>query len=364
MSASIFSPSWYRVAGLVPRLRSHAAIHRQTYRGQRWYLLQDRASGKFHRFSPAAHALVGLIDGRKSVDRIWHEAGERLGDDLPTQDETIRLLAQLYHANALVTDASPDATELAFRGQRLRDRQLWGQLKSPLALKIPLIDPDRFLDAALPWVRPWLGLAGAVLWLAVVAAAGVLAARHFDALTTNVADRVLVAENLLLLWFVFPLVKILHELGHAFAVKRGGGEVHEMGVMFLVGIPVPYVDATSSTAFQSRWQRAAVGAAGVITELFVASLALFVWVSVEPGLVRAIAFNTVVIASVSSIGTPAFSSSPIVWSERLTYRARNIRFTTGSVSFALSNQKRPTSVFMKSMKATVTTTIPRMSSHQ
>jgi putative peptide zinc metalloprotease protein len=309
MSASVFSPSWYRVAGLVPRLRSHAAIHRQTYRGELWYLLQDRASGKFHRFSPAAHALIGLMDGRRSVDRIWHEAGERLGDDLPTQDETIRLLAQLYHANALVTDASPDATELAFRGQRLRDKQFWGQLRSPLALKIPLFDPDGFLDRTLPWVSPLLGLPGVVLWLSVVASGGVLAARYFDALSTDVTDRVLVTENLVLLWFVFPLVKVIHELGHAYAVKHGGGEVHEMGVMLLVGIPVPYVDATSSTAFQSRWQRAFVGAAGVIAELFVAALALFVWVAIEPGLGRAIAFNTVVIASVSSL---VFNGNPFL----------------------------------------------------
>lgn len=309
MSGSLFSPSWYRVAELVPRLRSHAAIHRQTYRGQLWYLLQDRASGRFHRFSPAAHALIGLMDGRRSVDRIWHEAGERLGDDLPTQDETIRLLAQLYQANALVTDASPDATELAFRGQRMRDQQFWGRLRSPLALKLPVVDPNRLLDRALPFVAPLLGLPGVLLWLAVVGLGGFLAVRHFEALTTTVADRVLATENLVLLFFVFPVVKILHELGHAFATKRWGGEVHEMGVMLLVGIPVPYVDASASTAFQGRWQRAAVGAAGVIVELFVASCALLVWVSVEPGFARAVAFNTVVIASVSSL---VFNGNPFL----------------------------------------------------
>lgn len=309
MAGSLFSPSWYRVAGLVPRLRSHAAIHRQLYRGHLWYLLQDRSSGRFHRFSPAAHALIGLMDGRRSVDRIWHDAGERLGDDLPTQDETIRLLAQLYHANALVTDAPPDVTELAFRGERMRGQQRWGQLRSPLALRLPLFDPDRLLERALPWVRPLLGRAGAVLWLSVVATGLVLAGRHFAALGTAVADRVLAADNLLLLWLVFPLVKLLHELGHAFATKRWGGEVHEVGVMLLVGIPVPYVDASASTAFQSRWHRAAVGAAGVIVELFVAALAVMVWVAVEPGLLHALAFNVIVIASVSSL---LFNGNPFL----------------------------------------------------
>ena len=100
-----------------------------------------------------------------------------------------------------------------------------------------------------------------------------------------------------------------------------GGEVHEMGVMLLVGIPVPYVDATASTAFQGRWQRAAVGAAGVITELFVAALALFVWVSVEPGLARAIAFNTVVIASVS-----VSAATATAWALRTSSKTSGLRF--------------------------------------
>ena len=32
-----------------------------------------------------------------------------------------------------------------------------------------------------------------------------------------------------------PVVKLLHELGHAFATKKWGGAVHGMGLMFPVG---------------------------------------------------------------------------------------------------------------------------------
>lgn len=66
MAESFFSPSWYRVEGLQPRLRSHLRVHRHQYRGQTWYVLQDLATDQFHRFSPEAYGLIGLID-RKSV---------------------------------------------------------------------------------------------------------------------------------------------------------------------------------------------------------------------------------------------------------------------------------------------------------
>ena len=109
-------------------------------------------------------------------------------------------------------------------------------------------------------------------------------------------DRILVPHNFFLLWLVFPVVKTLHEFGHAFATKAYGGEVHEMGVMLLVLTPFPYVDASAASAFGAKWQRMVVGAAGMIVELFLAALALFVWLNVEPGVVRAVAYNVMFIA--------------------------------------------------------------------
>jgi len=60
---------------------------------------------------------------------------------------------------------------------------------------------------------------------------------------------------------LFPVLKLLHEFGHAYCVKAFGGEVHEMGVMILVLTPVPYVDASAAWAFPSKWQRVLVGVA-------------------------------------------------------------------------------------------------------
>ena len=63
MSEPIFSASWYRVAELRPRLRSHARIHRHKYRGNTWFVLQDFSTGRFMRFTPTAHRVIGLMDG-------------------------------------------------------------------------------------------------------------------------------------------------------------------------------------------------------------------------------------------------------------------------------------------------------------
>ena len=54
MAQQLMSASWYRVAELRPRLRSHFRIHQHRYRGGRWYVLQDRMSRRTHRFDAGA----------------------------------------------------------------------------------------------------------------------------------------------------------------------------------------------------------------------------------------------------------------------------------------------------------------------
>lgn len=309
MSAPLFSPSWYRVAALRPRLRSHAHVFRHVYRGERWYVLQDDASGRFHRFSPPAHAVIALMDGRRTVDEIWRLACARLGDDAPTQDEVIQLLARLHAIDLLNCDVPPNIEELARREGRVRRRRRIARFLSPLAVRFPLIDPDRFLDRTLPLVRPLFGPLGALAWLAVVGWAVVLAAIHWDELTADITDRVLSAESLVLLAVLFPLVKVVHEFGHAFATKVWGGEVHEMGVMFLALVPVPYVNASAASAFREKRRRVIVGAAGMLAELFLAALAMFLWTRIEPGAVRAGAYNVMLIAGVTTI---LFNANPLV----------------------------------------------------
>ncbi|MGE5892740.1 MAG: hypothetical protein ACM34I_01655 [bacterium] len=309
MSESLFSPSWYRVSRLQPTLRRHAQIHRHFYGGELWYVLQDHATGRFFRFTPMVYHMVGLMDGKLTVQELWEKTVERFGDDAPTQSDIVRVLSQLHSADVLICDVPPDTAELFRRHEKVEMSKLKMNLRSPLALRFPLLDPEKFLSRSLNLVRPLFSVYGAVLWLVVVATALVLAVQHWSELTKNMSDRVLSAQNLLLMWFIYPVIKSLHELGHGYAVKRWGGEVHEMGIMLLVLMPVPYVDASSSSAFRDKKQRMLVGAAGIMVELFVASLALFFWLNLEQGILRSLAYNAVLIASVSTV---LFNGNPLL----------------------------------------------------
>ena len=301
MKRTVFSQSWHNVATLKPRLLSHTRIHSHKYRGKNIFVLQDSTSGRYHRISPDSYHLICKMNGQRTVQELWDEACREGGEDIPTQDELVKLLMQLHSNDILHCDITPDSAEL-FERYTKRKREKWKRwLTQPLSLKFPLFNPDDLLSR---WVKhfAWLfSVTGMLLWLAIVIPAIFLAGQHWDALTNNVSDQVFSASNLLIMALVFPVIKAAHELGHGFAAKLWGGSVHEMGVMFLVFAPIPYVDASSAATFRSKYRRAVVGAAGMLAEVLIAALAMYVWVLVEPGLVRAVAFNIMLIAGFSTV---------------------------------------------------------------
>lgn len=301
MARSLFSPSWHNVADLKPRLIPQAKINRHLYRGQVWYVVQDQTGGRYHRLSAAAYALLLGMDGSCTVQQLWERANLEGTGDACTQNEVVDLLVQLHAADLLQADANPDSAALFERYRKKRRATLKQFLLNPMSLKIPLVDPNAFLDRWAPYLTRLFGPAGFYCWLLMVLPALVLAGWHWQELTHDLSGRLLSSSNLLLMLLVFPAVKLLHELGHGFATKVWGGAVHEMGVMFLVFAPVPYVEASASSSFPSKLRRAVVAAAGMMVELFLAAIAMVVWLLVEPGIVKAVAYNVMMVAGISTL---------------------------------------------------------------
>ncbi len=303
------SPYWYRVAEIRPALRAHAQIHRHRYRGEIWYVLEDPTAERFHRFTPAIYEVLQFFDGEHTVAEIHDLAGEILEEEAPTQQELIGVLAQLHSADVLATQVEPDTDVFLERMAKMKRMKLIGQLANPLFLKFPLFDPERITVWGMRFLKPLFSRWGFMLWVAITSVGFYLTALNWEELSADIFDRVLAEENLVLMWFVFPIVKALHEMGHAFMTKAFGGESHEMGVMLLLLMPLPYVDASSASRFRLRRQRVLVGLAGMMVEMLLGTIALLAWVNLEPGMARSIAYNVFFTAGVSTI---VFNLNPLL----------------------------------------------------
>ena len=309
-----FHESWYRVARLRPRLLSSVQVYRQHFRGQMWYVLENPSNNSFSRLSVEAYHFVGMLDGRRTVAEVWQTCNEQLGDRAPTQGEVIGLLGQLFSSNLLYAELAPDTESLFNRYHTRIKRQIQGLFTNLLFIRIPLLDPNHFLErwtGIFGWLFGWVGL---VLWLAVVSVGLYFVIDNTRELIYQSAD-VLAPDNLVLLYLSIVIIKICHEFGHAFACKRfgrlngSGGEVHVMGVMFLVFVPLPYVDASTAWAFRRKWHRAVVGMSGIMVELMAAAIAAMVWANTSTGTLHIIAYNVIFIASISTL---LFNGNPLL----------------------------------------------------
>jgi putative peptide zinc metalloprotease protein len=111
------------------------------------------------------------------------------------------------------------------------------------------------------------------------------------------------------MWILLALLKVVHEAGHGYAVRTFGGTVPETGVSLILFTPCAYVDASASWAFTSRLRRIIVCLGGMYFESWIAGLALLVWCFSEPGPVQALAYQTMVLASITTVG---FNINPLL----------------------------------------------------
>lgn len=307
----LLSQDWHRVADLRPRLRTQLEVFVHDYLGELWYVFHDRTGGKTYRLSEADFRIFSQFDGQHSIEDVWNQLAWSNAPNLPTQNELIETLSQMYQSGLISVDTPPRSAQIA----RLQKKKSWEKvlrvLKSPVSQKIPLINPKNFLRLA-PVTLLAHGLfsrLGLLAFLALMATGVYFAIGNWQPFSRNLADRALAPDNLLILALVYPVVKLIHELAHALAIRRFGGDVFEAGVMFLVFVPMPYVNASEANRLRAHKSRALITAAGILAELALAAIAMILWTYSDPGLWRAVLFNVVFICTVSTL---FFNGNPLL----------------------------------------------------
>jgi Membrane-fusion protein len=235
-------------------------------------------------------------------------AAVRRDTTLALEPSDMEAVLRFLHENQLLRVAPGAAREMA---QRLHQRRgTLGQrlLHNYLFFRIPLVRPDRWLTRWAPrlgffWSAPfwWLTLAALVLGLAQVHRNGeVFAATLVDTFSWS---------GMAAYGLALAVVKVLHELGHAFTAKRLGCRVPTMGVAFLVLWPVAYTDTNEVWKLTRRRQRLQVAGAGVLTELTIAVWATLAWGLLPDGTARSIAF---LLATTTWVTTVIINASPFM----------------------------------------------------
>ncbi|MEM9158678.1 MAG: biotin/lipoyl-binding protein, partial [Verrucomicrobiota bacterium] len=97
--------------------------------------------------------------------------------------------------------------------------------------------------------------------------------------------------------------------GHMAICKKYGGTVTRAGILLMVFTPMPYADTTSAWGFRERYKRLAVGFGGMYVEMFLAALAAVVWAKSGGGIVSDLAYNAMLVGSISTL---VFNLNPLL----------------------------------------------------
>ncbi|HWK53388.1 MAG TPA: site-2 protease family protein, partial [Hyphomicrobiales bacterium] len=280
-------------------------------RGGRRWLLRDPLNNKFFLLgNDEIRALACIknlaLDGVKP-EELAKLISRRLGK--PFGQERTENLLRFLRQNNLLSAAGPQArTELLRQRDLLRPNLFKRFLREYLFLKVHLVNPGRFLEALLPWVR-WLFTPTAWWLLGLNVLLGVyLTSRQFDTFITSFIGY-LTFEGLLYAGVALGLVKLLHELGHALVARYYGCSVHSMGVALLIFWPVLFTDTTDAWRLKDRHQRALIAAAGILTELAIASISLTLWNFAPEGPLKMVLF---MVASTTWLLTLIVNLNPLM----------------------------------------------------
>ena len=282
--------------------RADLIMQRQQFRNEDYYVIKDPLALTYFRIKPEEAFLVTLLNGKRTLKRIGEDYYRQFPHLEQPLEEIHHFIRQIGNKGLLNINARRfvDFAQKERKKKKPLAERWVHFIASFIFFKIPLVDPS-----------PWLGKLTRtfrILWSrgCILLAVGFFLLTLFwlslnrEAFSENTIE-FFSPRNLLLLWVTIAVIKTLHEFGHAMTCRHFGGEVHEMGLCFIMFTPCGYVDASDAWMMRHKRHKIFTTLAGLYTEFLLASIAAWCWLYLPDGLSRNIAFNAMVVASVNSI---------------------------------------------------------------
>lgn len=272
-----------------PALRRDLRFRRQDCQAPASYIVEDPTNGRFFRIGVDEYALLMLLDGHRNLAQVVEQGASQLGARAFTDHEVLLTCQWLWREGLLDSSAA----------QRL-------PVKTPLARFNPLFwrtrlgDPSRALERLHHYLHWLFSPAALVVWVVLVTSGLytiVIDVTRFQ----QAAHGILTRDNALWLALIWIGLKVVHETAHGLVCRHFGGAAREAGVVWILFMPLAYVDVSTMWRFRSRWARIATAGAGMYAELGCAALAALVWSNSAPGLLNHLAYNIIAIGAIASL---------------------------------------------------------------
>lgn len=302
--ANIAHHESFELANLRLRMREGLRFTLHDEGGEPVYLVHDPVTQSYHHIGVTQYAFVSAIDGSRSIEQIVNQVSTMMPDHPISESQAEQTSRWLLDQN--LAFAIDHRGERIQSGERLRSqasatrKREVSERANPLFTKVRLGDPGPWLDRVSPKFF-WMFSKPTIAITALLMIVAVYLLWQDSASVTRWLRGIVDADSAVWLMVCFVGLKIVHEFGHAVACHRVGGRVRETGVVFILFVPIPYVDVTSTWQLSDRRKRMLVSAAGMMVEMSVASIAAIAWALASDEVVRFHLLNLVLMGTLTTL---------------------------------------------------------------
>ncbi|HRD76199.1 MAG TPA: HlyD family efflux transporter periplasmic adaptor subunit [Hyphomicrobiaceae bacterium] len=285
----------------LPELRAELALLRgaPTATGAPTWLIHDPVQGRFLQIDGAAYHALAHWRTCRSADELASRAAA--DDSYAITAEQIGQLIGFLEAQKLTTEPARGGWR-HFAAERARSRHsvLALLVHNYLFFRVPLWRPAGFLAKTMPLALLVASRPAWVLYWVLSIAGLYLASREWDLVAQTLLPPT-TWEGIALIAVSIGVVKLAHELGHAYVAAGFGCRVPTMGIAFMLLAPLPYTDVTDAWRLRDRSKRIAIDSAGIKVEAVIAGLALFLWAFLPLGAAKTAMATIAAVGLVSTL---------------------------------------------------------------
>ena len=270
---------------LTVRKRPDLTSSRHRYQGTGYWVVKEPVGLQYFRFHDEEYFILNMLDGHVSLQQIKDGFEQRFAPQKITFSDLQQFIGMLHRSGLVISNSPGQGKALRERGRKKKNKETLGKMSNVFALRFRGFDPERILNAILPWFGWVFSVPALLFFIGLFLTASLLLASQYETVYAKLPtfQQFFAADRWLILAATMAIVKVIHEFGHGLSCKKFGGECHEIGFMLLVFTPCLYCNVSDSWMLPNKWKRVWIGAGGIYVEMILASIAAFVWWFTEQG---------------------------------------------------------------------------------
>jgi len=299
-----------------PQLGTRLVVRRIVRMGEVQWVVKNPERDAYYTFSDAEWGAIELFDGTRTPPEMAEEYNRRHPGSAVDAAFILEYQEMLRGIQLLQQSSAERSLELLAHTRAARKRAADAKSEgfNPFFIQFKVLDPNRFLDRTVKYVRWIWSPPVVILWsIAVLWTIGVFV-NNFGPIWTGTYELYAFLRKPLVdalqFFAILCLIGGIHEYGHAYATKIYGGEVHDIGLALLYFTPAFYCDTTDSILFENKWHKFWTTTAGIYIEGFICAGATALWVVTYPDTIwNELAYKTMLFTGVSTV---FFNINPLI----------------------------------------------------